>query len=113
MPKTLTKRKAQRLITDVDAALDRCLKADAPALIVTKKGNLKCPWCKQRVGYDTVINLDCEIRWNRAEPRPDDDGKGGGTLVVGDGDGQFDTFGWMTECCMALVTLPDGWEDSW
>ena len=104
--------KARRLITDVDEALAKCSTANAPAVKVTKKGHLRCPWCGGSLDGDSLINLDCAIRWNRLEPVPDDD-PSTGWLQVSEGDKSFDTFGYMAECCMALVTLPEGWDESW
>lgn len=102
--------KARRLITAVDDALDRCEQASPPAVKVTKKGRLRCPWCGGSLDSETLIVLDCAIRWNRTEAEPDKDG---GVLRVGDGDGEYQTFGYMAECCMALVALPEGWETAW
>lgn len=105
--------KARRLITDVDKGLDKALGATTslvPALIITKHGNVRCPWCKKKVSADGVINLDCAIRWNRGEFVSDTDG---GRFIFSDGEKNFDTFGYMTECCMALVAIPEGIEEVW
>jgi hypothetical protein len=101
---------AQRLIHEVDVALSAALNYAAPPLIITKKGNAKCPWCRQRLGEDEIINLDCSIRWNRGGFEQDERG---GNVHFSDGDTEHHTFGYMTECCMALVSLPEGVDESW
>jgi hypothetical protein len=101
---------AKRLIVEVDLALSAAVNYKAPPLIITKKGNVKCPWCRVKVSEGEIINLDAAIRWNRGHFEADEDG---GTLSISEGERNFDTFGYMTECCMALVSLPEGVDESW
>jgi hypothetical protein len=63
-----------------------------------------------KVSEGEIINLDAAIRWNRGHFEADEDG---GTLSISEGERNFDTFGYMTECCMALVSLPEGVDESW
>lgn len=98
------------LMALIDRVLDRPAKVTFPTLLVTKKGNLKCPFCKERLRDGELIAMDADVRWNRATPIPDE---AGGSLSTSEGEKNYETVGWFVECCMVFVDLPDGWESSW
>jgi hypothetical protein len=72
---------------------------------------LVCPWCKTPMSSeDSIIEVDCSIRWNYGSPEPDKDG---GTVAISQSDSQFDTMTYLAACCETPIDLPDGWESSW
>lgn len=85
--------------------------SNAPMLIVYIDGDevgVACPHAG--CAGDAIYEVDEAVRWNSANPSLWEGEPGFG---VHQGDGDFETIGWICRTCRRAVELPDGIETEW
>ena len=78
--------------------------AEKPDAIVTKKGNLRCPHCKVT---NRIQERVYDIRVNEGEYNGD------GTLMIYQGDDEYETMCYECDACGGLVSMPDDVTVDW